>query len=300
MSRFPKILGAILLALGLAGVLMTNLATSSLIVSIGVRAIEGLKVAGFIVAGVGALTAALGFVPDVKRLIASSNSQKLLDGKNAERRKTFDAYAKDSLNPLKTRERLADLKESNARLTGLVDRCLAQMDRMDKLLEQMKKAANACAASPLGKLSRAGAQGRKDMETAAAALQEMADSCILCESVRENMERYLHTVFHLVRSDSEFRRALMQGKGVCLPHLADLLRLAPQELSGKELAEFVEGLCANQAQQARRIQEDISWFIRKFDYRFSAEPWKNSQDAVPRTVNKLRGWCVGPEPNPKE
>ena len=136
MSRFPKILGAILLALGLAGVLMTNLATSSLIVSIGVRAIEGLKVAGFIVAGVGALTAALGFVPDVKRLIASSNSQKLLDGKNAERRKTFDAYAKDSLNPLKTRERLADLKESNARLTGLVDRCLAQMNRMDKLQDR--------------------------------------------------------------------------------------------------------------------------------------------------------------------
>ena len=49
-----------------------------------------------------------------------------------------------------------------------------------------------------------------------------------------------------------------------------------------------------------RIQEDISWFIRKFDYRFQNEPWKNSQDAVPRTVNKLRGWCVGDEPNPEE
>ncbi len=174
------------------------------------------------------------------------------------------------------------------------------MERMDKVLEQMKKAAAAYAAAPLGKLTRAGANAGKDMENAAAALQEMAGSCVLCDSVRENMERYLHTVFHLVRSDSEFRRALMQGKGVCLPHLADLMRTAPRELSGKELAEFVEGLCSNQAKQAERIQEDISWFIRKFDYRFSAEPWKNSQDAVPRTVNKLRGWCVGPEPNPKE
>ena len=49
-----------------------------------------------------------------------------------------------------------------------------------------------------------------------------------------------------------------------------------------------------------RIQEDISWFIKKFDYRYTDQPWKNSQDAVPRTVNKLRGWCVGDEPNPKE
>ena len=49
-----------------------------------------------------------------------------------------------------------------------------------------------------------------------------------------------------------------------------------------------------------RIQEDISWFIKKFDYRYQNEPWKNSQDAVPRTVNKLRGWCIGDEPNPRE
>jgi hypothetical protein len=46
-----------------------------------------------------------------------------------------------------------------------------------------------------------------------------------------------------------------------------------------------------------RIQEDISWFIKKFDYRFENESWKNSKDAVERTVNKVRGWCVGKEPN---
>ena len=26
------------------------------------------------------------------------------------------------------------------------------------------------------------------------------------------------------------------------------------------------------------------------------DDWKNSKDAVERTVNKLRGWCVGKEP----
>ena len=172
--------------------------------------------------------------------------------------------------------------------------------QMHGALEQMKKAAAAGAAAPLGKLSRAGAQAAKDMAAAAESLRRMAGSCILCESVRENMERYLHTVFHLYHTDSEFRRCLTAGKGVCLPHLADLMRVAPQELGAKELAAFVEEMSRNQEQQEARIQEDISWFIRKFDHRFADQPWKNSKDAVPRTVNRLRGWCVGPEPNPKE
>ena len=43
MSRFPKIFGAILLVLGLLGVLTTHLAGSALIVSLGVRAIEAIQ-----------------------------------------------------------------------------------------------------------------------------------------------------------------------------------------------------------------------------------------------------------------
>ena len=100
--------------------------------------------------------------------------------------------------------------------------------------------------------------------------------------------------------DTEFRTRFSASKGVCLPHMADLLRLAPEELPAKEVAPFVEMLTGLEQQNLERIQEDVSWFIRKFDYRFSAEPWKNSQDAVERSVNKLRGWCVGQEPNPKE
>ncbi|MBR6953414.1 MAG: hypothetical protein IKH77_00030 [Clostridia bacterium] len=173
-------------------------------------------------------------------------------------------------------------------------------DQTREVIARMKKAADAAAGAPLGKLSRSGAQAARDMAAAAEQLREMADSCVLCDSIRENMERYLHTVFHLYRTDSEFHRCLTSGKGVCLPHLADLMRVAPQELNARELAAFVDEMGRNQAQQAERIQEDISWFIRKFDHRFADQPWKNSKDAVPRTVNKLRGWCVGPEPNPKE
>ena len=36
------------------------------------------------------------------------------------------------------------------------------------------------------------------------------------------------------------------------------------------------------------IREDVSFFCKKFDYRYDAEPWKNSKDSVERAIKFLR------------
>lgn len=173
-------------------------------------------------------------------------------------------------------------------------------ERMTGQFDRLRKAAKAYANAPLGRLTRAGAAAQRDLDAAVQEMTDMGCSCIMCRSIEENMDRYLHTFFHLFQNDTEFRRRFAQSKGVCLPHAADLIRVAQKELKAKELCEFVDLLADMEAKNFERMQEDISWFIKKFDYRFVNEPWKNSADAVPRTVNKLRGWCVGDEPNPKE
>ena len=38
-----------------------------------------------------------------------------------------------------------------------------------------------------------------------------------------------------------------------------------------------------------RVQADLDWFIAKFDYRNAGADWKNSKDAVSRSMQKLRG-----------
>lgn len=138
MSKIPKIIGALLVVLGVIGIVTTSMATPALIVSIGVRAISTLSVLSIVTTCVGGGVFALGFVPNIINRINSSNNQKMIKGKVEERKKTFDEYAKDSLNPEKTRERLDDLKESNQGLTPIVDKCVNQMDRMDKLQERYK------------------------------------------------------------------------------------------------------------------------------------------------------------------
>lgn len=173
-------------------------------------------------------------------------------------------------------------------------------ERLQKQLSDAKKAAHAYSDASLLDRLKKGAAAKQDLETAAAEIRTMSATCIMCDSIAENMERYLHTFFHLYQNDTEFRRRFADCKGTCLPHLADLLRIAPQELPAKEVAPFVDLLSALTESNMSRLQDDIAWFIKKFDYRFESEPWKNSRDAVPRAVNKLRGWCIGDEPNPKE
>ncbi len=171
--------------------------------------------------------------------------------------------------------------------------------RLEKACREIRKAGKG-GGSLLDRLTGKAPSAAKAMEGAVAELDRMTGTCIICDTIDENMDRYLHTFFHLYQNYSEFRRHFEGCKGMCLDHTAQLLRLAPGELRGNTLAAFADTVCRLETEAFDRMQEDISWFCRKFDYRYYDEPWKNSRDAVERTVNKLRGWCVGTEPNPKE
>ncbi len=40
----------------------------------------------------------------------------------------------------------------------------------------------------------------------------------------------------------------------------------------------------------QRVIDDLEWFIDKFDYRNENEPWKNSKDAVQRSILKTNSY----------
>ncbi len=170
-------------------------------------------------------------------------------------------------------------------------------ERTEKICRKLESAAGTLKGIGLaGKLGGKAKGAEAVVRESTEALRAVSDSCLMCETIRENMQRYLHTFLHLYRNDSDFRSRFGAGKGLCLPHTARLLETAQEELPPKELGELISVLVRLQKENLDRIQEEISWFIKKFDYRFEQEPWGNSKDAVERTVNKLRGWCVGKEP----
>ena len=61
---------------------------------------------------------------------------------------------------------------------------------------------------------------------------------------------------------------------------------APKRLSGERLKDFIRELDTLYLDNMKRVRDDLDWFIDKFDYRYADEPWKNSKDALPRTITK--------------
>ena len=113
-------------------------------------------------------------------------------------------------------------------------------------------------------------------------------SCYICGKVEYNMQRYYATFFAMIR-DPEFRARVEACKGFCLRHFAQLLQAAEEKLPNAQRDWFYPTVFTLMQDNMARVKEDLDWFINKFDYRYQDADWKNSRDALSRTMQKLRG-----------
>lgn len=148
------------------------------------------------------------------------------------------------------------------------------------------------AAQPDGQAGRSLFGRKQAAQDAAKPVRDIAEGCILCERLGDTMYRYALTLCYMWKHEPEFQRAFAASKGFCLPHYADVLKAAQEELHGAELGRFNRELAQLELANLERIEKEIEWFTLKFDYRNQDKPWGTSQDAVERTVNKLRGKSV--------
>ena len=69
-------------------------------------------------------------------------------------------------------------------------------------------------------------------------------------------------------------------------------------MSKKNFSEFYSTAHKIQRAYLDELNKDVSWFCKKFDYRYDEEPWYNSKDSVKRGV-KFLGGCFGEEDTAK-
>ena len=120
-------------------------------------------------------------------------------------------------------------------------------------------------------------------------LSRLEESCYVCSRIEANLSRMLDTVLLLYRHDPAFRRKTAAQPYFCLPHYRRLLELAKDRMNKKEFAEFYETTSAVVRRYAEELSADVSWFCKKFDYRYADEPWNNAKDAVERSIRFLSG-----------
>lgn len=110
------------------------------------------------------------------------------------------------------------------------------------------------------------------------------NSCYICNKINKTFERYVDTFFHLWQKDG----SILDGcKGFCLPHFLMLLNLSKDVLKPNAYEEFEALIFKIQHDNLKILEDDLGWFIDKFDYRYANEPWKNSKDALPRALTKI-------------
>lgn len=114
-------------------------------------------------------------------------------------------------------------------------------------------------------------------------------TCYVCRKFEDTYGRIIKTFLHLIQTEPEFLNQLKASKGFCIPHFADLIKACEESLDDREGERVIPALYQLMSENLDRIQEDIDWFIDKFDYRNQNADWKNSKDAIPRTMQKLVG-----------
>lgn len=172
---------------------------------------------------------------------------------------------------------IQDLYKEKNRL-GLALMLSTHMMKVTKDLKKLSENSNTNSKSLLKKKSETSSLHKY--------VSKLQHTCFICNRINQTFDRYIDTIFHLYKKDNSFSETIKKSKGFCTYHYALLFDRAGDCLSKEQAATFIQDINVVYFSNMERMQEDIEWFINKFDYRYQNEPWKNAKDALPRAVQK--------------
>ena len=118
-------------------------------------------------------------------------------------------------------------------------------------------------------------------------LRAEVDSCIICQSLDDCMERYAYTIGQMYVNEPEFPALFEKCNGFCMPHY--LLMLENAHKAGKGADAYVLSLSIVQKRALETSCCQLDKFTSKFDYRSTNKSSSDGNDALPKTINRLRG-----------
>lgn len=131
------------------------------------------------------------------------------------------------------------------------------------------------------------------------AIGKLEDDCYVCTRINKNLAAMVSTTVYLWEQDyNGFRKLFGAQPWFCMPHYRAMLEYASRKLSKKSYHAFYDAAYSIQEKYLKELSGDVSWFCKKFDYRYEEEPWYNSKDSVKRAI-KFLGGSFGEEEDKK-
>ena len=120
-------------------------------------------------------------------------------------------------------------------------------------------------------------------------LDKLEHSCYVCDRIEYNFSRMIETSALLWQCDQKFHDKVMAAPFFCLKHYHRFVKTAKERLSKKDFAEFFKTVTDIEKAYFDKLRGDVSWFCKKFDYRYEEEPWGDAKDAPERARLFLGG-----------
>ena len=122
-----------------------------------------------------------------------------------------------------------------------------------------------------------------------ALLKKLEGDCYVCARIDKNLEAMISTAVYLYENEDAFREKFKSQPYFCIPHYTRLVTYASKKMGKRLFSEFFSAAEGVEEAYVNTLSGDVSWFCKKFDYRYDEEPWYNSKDSVPRAIRFLTG-----------
>lgn len=120
-------------------------------------------------------------------------------------------------------------------------------------------------------------------------LGKLEKSCYVCGRIDHSFGKMMENAVYLYETEEEFRKKTEAQPYFCLPHYREFVQSACDNMNKKKLPDFRKKVAEIVNKYFDELRSDVSYFCKKFDYRYENEPWGNSKDAVERAIRFVSG-----------
>jgi len=120
-------------------------------------------------------------------------------------------------------------------------------------------------------------------------IDKINNSCYICSRVDYHIDRMFETAAWLYDTDRAFEDKIRNQSYFCMHHYHKFLEAGKNELNKRKFAEFERIVKKVNDTYLAEVSKDVSWFCKKFDYRYDEEPWGNAKDSPERAIKFLTG-----------
>lgn len=118
--------------------------------------------------------------------------------------------------------------------------------------------------------------------------KKTSTSCYMCNRVDEKFNKYIDSFIHLFINDDNIKNLFINSKGTCYTHFCILLEKAENSMKENEYIELKNIVVKKQLQNLKNLENDLDFFVKKFDYKNADLPWGDKKDILSRVSEYMK------------